>query len=136
MTKEEILNLDINEARILFKDYLDTQNLQQTTKNTRMNDAFYLIKNNPSIDFFGIIISDKFEEIAQNHLYNTLKKNPKGNIDKNLNSYMSHLRSLRNFLMGNENIKVQNEKTYFKTVQNNYAYFEIDDVISAIKKIS
>lgn len=134
MTKEEILNLSIETTRKLFRDFLDTQNLEESTKSTRMNDAFYLVKHNPNIDFFAIIISDNFEEVAQNHLYNTLKKNSKGDINRNLNSYMSHFRSLRNFLLGNEKIKKQNKKSYFKPVQNSYSYFEIEEAISEIKK--
>lgn len=134
MTKEEILNLSINDAKEMFQTYLNTHNLAQSTKNTRMNDAFYLTKHHSTIPFFELLVSDDFEERAKQELLFALLQNSKSNnIEKNLNSYMSHLRSLKQFLTGEEP-KQHKRVSHTPRVKNQTSSFTVADAIVEINK--
>ena len=133
MTKEEILNLTIDEAKQLFREYVDSQDLAPGTKNTRMHDAFYLAKHNPSIPFFDLLLSEDFETRAKQELVLVLKQNSKGDIEKNLNSYMSHLRKLKEFLIG-ENPTPRTRTVHVSKAKNQASSFSANDAVAKINK--
>ena len=110
MKTEEIRNLSVEEITILFKWFLDSKrniDWDEKTCNTRLNDAFYIARNNEDFDFIGLIISEYFETEARTILTETLKAHSKAkNYKTNVSSYMSHLRTLRNFLLEYDGIKM------------------------------
>lgn len=144
MKKEEIRNLSVEEIRNLFKRFLDSKrniNWDEKTCNTRLNDAFYIARNNEDYDFVGLIVSEDFETEARTVLTKTLKTHSKAkNYKSNISSYMSHLKTLRNFLLLYDGTQMPNVS---RTVTKNYSEKKIfalkatitkDEMISSIKK--
>lgn len=115
MIIDKIENLDLKEIQDIYCEYLQTQNLSPNTIRTSRNDAFYLYKNDDTIDFWNLLKSDDFENLAYNHLYSTLDKNSKGNVKSNITGYMSHIRKFRNFVYSDSNIQVSSLASKQKT---------------------
>lgn len=86
-----------NEYRI----YLQKFELKKNTIQTALNDTFYILKNVGKDEFWNVVMADDFEERARNALTNALRLNSKGNYNTNVNSYLSHLRKFRNYIMLN-----------------------------------
>ena len=103
MTINELRQLDYSEIQRLYSEHLREQGLSQNTIQTSRNDAFYLLKNDSSLDFWALLFDPEFEMIAKDHLKNTLSVRSHGNIDANLSSYMSHIRRLRRFILPDTN---------------------------------
>ena len=111
MTINELRQLEYSEIQRLYSEYLQEQGLSQNTIQTSRNDAFYLFKNDSSLDFWALLYDPEFESIAKEHLKTTLMVRSRGNIDANLSGYMSHIRRLRRFILADDgNIIHQNEK--------------------------
>lgn len=97
MIIDEIKKLTLQEIQDMYCDYLKKQNLSKNTIQTSCTDAFYLYRNDNTIDFCELLKSPNFEELAYEHLYLTLNKYSHGNIKSNINGYMFHIRKFRNF---------------------------------------
>ena len=97
MIIDEIKKLTLQEIQNMYCDYLKKQNLSKNTIQTSCTDAFYLYRNDNTIDFWELLKSPNFEELAYEHLYLTLNKYSHGNIKSNINGYMFHIRKFRNF---------------------------------------
>lgn len=97
MIIDEIKKLTLQEIQDMYCDYLKKQNLSKNTIQTSCTDAFYLYRNDNTIDFWELLKSPNFEELAYEHLYLTLNKYSHGNIKSNINGYMFHIRKFRNF---------------------------------------
>ena len=114
MTIDEIRKLSFSEIQNCYADYLRMQGLSPNTVQTSRTDAFYLFKNDSSIDFWELVYSQEFEGVAKGHLHATLSRLSNGNIEANLSGYMSHLRRLRRFLFsdisGNVPVEVSTPK--------------------------
>ena len=98
MILDQIRQLPFEEIRDMYTEYLKTQNLSPLTVQTSRSDAFYLLRYDKSLDFWEMIQSDDFEEIAFNRLQTVLRERSKGNTLANIGSYMAHLRRFRRFL--------------------------------------
>lgn len=94
--------LPYKELQQVYTTYLKSQNLSQNTIATSRNDAFYLLKNDSSIDFWALLSDANFEQISKAHLRTTLTRRSSGNIESNLSSYMSHLRRFRRFVFSDQ----------------------------------
>lgn len=102
--------MDINVLKKLpYKDlqrcyaaYLESLNLSKSTITTSKNDAFYLLKNDNSIDFWSLLLDPDFEEIAKRHLRTILSRKSSGNVNTNLSCYMSHIRRFRKFVFSDQ----------------------------------
>jgi hypothetical protein len=94
----EIVTNSFEEVRAAFIAYLNTQGLTQNTINTAKSDTFYLWKKRGKETFWSVIYSADFENLGKDILLKTLRQYSKGDVDRNVNGYMFHLRSFRKFL--------------------------------------
>lgn len=103
INKEVIRDLTVNEIKIQYADHVRLTYQNKKTQNTKINDAFYLHKHCPQIDFIELLLSDNFEDEAKRHLYNALERDSRSvNFAGNLSAYLSHLKSLKAFLVTEE----------------------------------
>ena len=98
MVIDEMKKLTLQEIQEMYIEYLKKQNLSKSTVKTSCTDAFYLYRKDKTIDFWELLKSPNFEELAYNHLKLTLSRYSHGKIESNINGYMSHLRKFRNFV--------------------------------------
>lgn len=99
MNKFELKESNISDIKKAFENYLNTCDLSEATKATRLNTAFYLIRHSDT-DFIDLLISDNFEKEAKREIYNALIKYSKAsNINREVANYYSHLNKLRCFLL-------------------------------------
>ena len=98
MILDKIHQLSFEEVRDAYTEYLKAHNLSPLTVQTSRSDAFYLLRHDKKLDFWEMLQSDDFEEIAYSHLQNVLGAHSRGNISSNIGSYMAHLRRFRRFL--------------------------------------
>ena len=92
----------LEEMRDVYRSYLQSCNLGKNTIQTSSNDTFYLWRNVGQATFWDAVFADDFEDSARNALLNALKENSKGNPDTLVNSYMSHLRRFRNYILSSD----------------------------------
>lgn len=97
-TKHEMIAYSLEEIREAYIAYLHTQGLRQNTINTSKSDAFYLWKKRGKDVFWSVIYSPDFEDLGKDILLKTLRQYSKGDVEKNVNGYIFHLRSFRRFL--------------------------------------
>lgn len=98
MVIDEMKKLTLQEIQEMYIEYLKKQNLSKSTVKTSCTDVFYLYRKDKTIDFWELLKSPNFEELAYNHLKLTLSRYSHGKIESNINGYMSHLRKFRNFV--------------------------------------
>lgn len=102
MVLNQMEGLSFEEIRDRYTEYLQTQKLSPLTVQTARSDTFYLLRHDPSLDFWAMLRSENFETEALARLQAALNANYKGNTASNISSYMSHLRRFRKFLYSNE----------------------------------
>jgi len=98
--------LDINnmkelsyiELRALYKSFLQSQDISESTINTAYADTFYIWRKGSKDLFWDVVTSTDFESVAMNELKKTLAEHSAGNIKSLVNNYISHLRRFRLFL--------------------------------------
>lgn len=100
MTINEAKQLGESEIRRRFATHLRSQGLAESTVNTSCTDAFYLLRNDQSLDFWALLLAVNFEELARMRLDATLHQFSVGKIQRNINNYLFHLRTLRHFVLG------------------------------------
>lgn len=98
MVFDQIKDMSLEEIKDVYTDWLQGEGLSRGTIQASRSDAFYLLRYDDSLDFWGMLQSENFEEIAYYHLQRTLSARSKGNVDANINSYMAHLRRFQRFL--------------------------------------
>lgn len=92
------MSYSFEEVRAAYIAYLNTQGFSKNTINTSKSDAFYLWKKLGKETFWDIVYSDNFENLGKDILLKTLKQYSRGDIERNVNGYLFHLRSFRKFL--------------------------------------
>ena len=105
-TKNEMMSYSLEEVRAAYIVYLHTQRLTQNTINTSKSDAFYLWKKRGKDLFWSVVYSPDFEDLGKEVLLKTLKQYSKGDVDRNVNGYMVHLRYFRKFLATESAIEI------------------------------
>ena len=105
-TKDEMMSYSFEEIRAAYIVYLHTQGLTQNTINTSKSDAFYLWKKRGKDVFWSVIYSSDFEDLGKDVLLKTLRQYSKGDVDRNVNGYMVHLRYFRRFLASESAIDI------------------------------
>lgn len=111
MDIDQVRTLSFEEIRRLYKEYLKKQGLSNNTVNTALNDTFYLWRNENKDLFWDSVISNDFENNARTKLLQVLHKNSKGNANKLVNGYLSHMRRFCKFLYEeNQSISQEHEK--------------------------
>lgn len=98
MTIDEMKKLTLQEIQDMYCQYLKKQNLSQNTIKTSCTDAFYLYRKDKTIDFWELLKSPDFEDLAYKHLYLALSKHSHGDIESNIKGYMWHIRKFRKFI--------------------------------------
>lgn len=111
--------MSLDEVRILYKAYLNNQDLSANTINTSSVDTFYLWRKGGSDLFWTVTISSDFESIAKNELLQALQEHSKGNANTLVNSYMAHLRRFRRFLDCDNTLELTSIKSERVTTQRN-----------------
>ena len=104
MLFDQIRQMSIEDIRDAYTEYLNTQNLSPLTVQTSRSDAFYLLRNDDTLDFWAMLQSEDFEKIASTHLQAVLSSRSKGNTSANISSYMAHLRRFRRFLFSDSEV--------------------------------
>ena len=99
---EKAKKMEREELKNEFKYYLRSQEIAESTVQTRSTDSFYIWKNVSKDEFWRIIESENFETEAKELLYETLSKKSKGDADSLTNGYLSHLRKLREFIFSDD----------------------------------
>ena len=102
--------MHIDEVRILYKAYLNGQNLSTNTVNTSLADAFYLWRKGGAELFWTNVTSTDFELVGKKSLLKALQEHLKGNANALLNSYMAHLRRFRRFIYGESPLEIASIK--------------------------
>lgn len=105
-TKNEMLAYSLEDIRAAYVAYLRKQGYKQNTINTSRSDAFYLWKKRGKDLFWSVIYSPDFEDLGKDVLLKTLRQYSKGDVDRNVNGYMVHLRYFRGFLASQSAINV------------------------------
>ena len=77
MRIEMLKSLDFSRLKDVYTDWLNNQGLSIGTINTAKADAFYILKYNPDFDYWGMIESDDFEDIARDIVMRTLAEHSK-----------------------------------------------------------
>lgn len=103
--------MHLDEVRILYKAYLNNQNLSANTINTSSVDAFYLWRKGGAELFWTTVTAIDFELVGEKALLKALQEHSKGNPNTLLNSYMVHLRKFRRFLQGDSTLEITSIKT-------------------------
>ena len=99
MNVDKFRAFNLEELREFYRRYLESCNLQKNTIQTSSNDTFYLWRNSSKEIFWDAVTSDNFEQEAREKLIEALRVNSKGDPLSLVNSYMSHLRRFRKFLV-------------------------------------
>ena len=102
MSLNQMEGLSFEEIRDQYTEYLKTQNLSPLTVQTARSDTFYLLRHDPSLDFWAMLRSENFETEAFARLRAVLSAKSRGNTVSNISSYMTHLRRFRKFLYSDE----------------------------------
>lgn len=115
MDVEKLKAKTFDEIRVLYKTFLNNQNISESTVNTAYSDTFYLWRKGSQELFWDTVTSPDFEEIAKNRMKVYLEKHSTSNIDRSVFAYVSHLRRFRLFLEQgefNESLQIElSEKT-------------------------
>ncbi len=111
--------LSYNELRAQFRKFLQNQNISELTINTSCTDVFYLWRKESKDLFWKVVSSPDFENVAKAALIKAISENSSGNVKSLINSYLSHLRRFRLFLVsdGTTLISTLNQQ---KTPNNEY----------------
>lgn len=90
--------LSYEDLRGQYREYLLRQKLNPLSVSTAFSDTFYLWRKGSRDQFWSVVESPKFEEVAKASLINTLSENSTGDISKLVGGYLSHLRRFCLFL--------------------------------------
>lgn len=99
MDIEKMRALSYEELRPLYKNFLYSQNISKLTINTAYVDTFYLWRKGGGDLFWNAVMATDFENVAKAALIKVLSENSTGNVKSLVNSYLSHLRKFRLFLV-------------------------------------
>ena len=86
----------------VYSAYLEERGFAAGTVAAARNSAFYLLKNDPSLDFWAMLEREDFEAAAAERLRATLRQRGSRNVEGNLNGYLAHLRRFRRFALSEE----------------------------------
>lgn len=87
----KLKDLQYDELRNLYRDYLNEQEFSKATIDTAYSDTFYLWWNGIKEILWNIVTSSDFENEAKNSLLKLLTENSSGNPKVLFSSYLSSL---------------------------------------------
>ncbi|WP_415535490.1 hypothetical protein [Dehalobacter sp. 4CP] len=118
MDIDKMKALSYEELRVLYRNFLHSQNISKLTINTAYVDTFYLWRKGSKELFWNAVIAANFENTAKEALIKALSENSTGNVKSLVNSYLSQLRRFRLFLASDrtaESTMPKQEKTANRT---------------------
>lgn len=101
--------LSIEQVRALYRAHLTERGLSPSTIQVSCSDAFYLLRNDDSLDFWAMMEHPDCDSIAHERLKAALGKRSQGNVEANISGYRAHLRRFRRFALG-ETTALPNER--------------------------
>lgn len=105
MDRNELKKMSYDELRASYKGFLHGQNISSLTINTAYSDTFYLWRKGSKDLFWDTVTSVDFEDVARAALIKVLTENSSGDVNMNINGYLSHLRRFRLFLASDGNVE-------------------------------
>ncbi|MEC1722205.1 hypothetical protein [Schinkia azotoformans] len=90
--------LPYDELRVLYRNFLHSQNISKATINTASVDTFYLWRKGSKDLFWNAVNATDFETEAKKALIKALSEYSTGNVNSLVSGYLSHLRRFRLFL--------------------------------------
>ena len=99
MIKDELYKLPLEKIKDIYREYLMSLNMGESTIKTTLADTFYLWKNVSREIFWQVVSSDNFEEVAKTELYKALSINSSGKIESLTIDYFHVLNKFRRFII-------------------------------------
>ena len=99
MIKDELYKLPLEKIKEIYREYLMSLNMGESTIKTTLADTFYLWKNVSREIFWQVVSSDNFEEVAKTELYKALSINSLGKIESLTIDYFHVLNKFRRFII-------------------------------------
>ena len=90
--------LSYDDLRVLYRNYLNSQEFTKKTIHTACADAFYLWRKGSKDLFWNTVNATDFENNARDALIMALSENSTGNVNSLVSGYLSHLRRFRLYL--------------------------------------
>ena len=116
---EDIKQRSLEDVRAIYKKYMYEQNLSKNTISTSLSDTFYIWRKQNADTFWSIVISEDFDALGKKTLFELLRQQSDGNVDSNINEYMSHLRRFRRFLNSKFAVEMPEKSLIKPTVRTN-----------------
>ncbi|MEG1926938.1 MAG: hypothetical protein RR415_14475, partial [Ruthenibacterium sp.] len=91
--------MNIDTLKREYKSFLMAEGYAPSTIQTSYTDAFYFFYHNAGMDFSTFLQRNVDIEEYKDTLLAVLKKNSKGDVNKNINGYLYHLKKLRQFVL-------------------------------------
>lgn len=132
---EKLKELNIEDIQADFKVYLENNYSNKSTINTAYSDAFYIWKNRDKDIFWNVIESDDFEKVAKETLNSCLLENSSGEVEKNINGYMSHLRTFKKYVLNklsdleNNTVLSKDEKKENELKNHKKKYYSLNTIL-------
>lgn len=108
MDIESAKQLSYENMRKTYKVHLESQGLGKNTVQTFVGDTFYLWNNVGQDEFWDVVTSDNFEEVARQALMDALTKNSTGNVPSLVNGYLATLRKFRSYIYS-DNVSIDEQ---------------------------
>lgn len=97
MILTKLQDLSLEELRQQYRFFLNAQNYSRLTITTATYDTFYLFRHEGHDAFWKAVLSPNFEEDARAAILSMLTKHSAVNPDKQVGTYMAHLRRFRRY---------------------------------------
>lgn len=100
MIKTDLQTLPFEKAKEVYREYLMSLGMGESTIKTTVSDTFYLWKNASKEIFWQVVCSDDFEEQAKTELNKALTIHSTGRVESLVIDYFNILKKFRNFVVG------------------------------------
>lgn len=100
MMESKLHTLPFEKIKGIYRNYLMSLGMGESTLKTTLSDTFYLWKNASKDIFWKVVLTDNFEEIAKTELHKALTIHSSGQIESLVNDYFNILKKFRSFVIG------------------------------------
>lgn len=114
MKINELKKVSYSELQQYYSRFLKAKGLSKNTIASYKYNAFYIQRNRSDIDFWGLLLSDNFEERAKRLLYKILTDKSSKNPEVHLRFYLSHIKRLREFVFLYKDLQQSDKTVYLK----------------------
>lgn len=81
-----------------YRKYLNSLNINQNSISNTLSESFYLWRNKGKDSFWAVVTSDDFDNKAREELTSIVTNKSSGNINSLVSTYVSALKTFRNFI--------------------------------------